>query len=293
MISFIAQGSVGKAITIAETNKVDGNLSQISQMILSAAMIKEGQNKTLLNFLNNSDEITPILKDLLSAWILMGLNDEVNANRIFDKTAQVQGMGQFANFHRAMSQLAAGKIEQAERTFSLIHKDQGNPTRRSVIFHTKILLFQGRFTEAQTLLEKWFGPTFDPEIEELFLNATNEKSYPKNSFLKTKIAIADVFHSIANLISKEKAWPLIPIIEKAGMIEQDSINWMNYLRDLKEIDLEEDIYLKWESNYNLERFLLTKSINASAKNNNKTQKYSLFVWYKNNNPKRPKNKGNR
>ena len=35
MISFIAQGSVGKAITIAETNKVDGNLSQISQMILS------------------------------------------------------------------------------------------------------------------------------------------------------------------------------------------------------------------------------------------------------------------
>ena len=203
MISFIAQGSVGKAITIAETHKIDGNLSQISQMILSAAMIKEGQNKTLLNFLNKSDEITPILKDLLSAWILMGLNDEVNANRIFDKTAQVQGMGQFANFHRAMSQLAAGKIEQAERTFSLIHKDQGNPTRRSVIFHTKILLFQGRFAEAQTLLEKWFGPTFDPEIEELFLNATNEKSYPKNSFLKTKIAIADVFHSIANLISKE------------------------------------------------------------------------------------------
>ena len=71
MISFIAQGSVGKAITIAETNKIDGNLSQISQMVLSAAMIKEGQNKTLLNFLNNSAEITPILKDLLSAWILM------------------------------------------------------------------------------------------------------------------------------------------------------------------------------------------------------------------------------
>ena len=103
MISFIAQGPVGKAITIAETHKIDGNLSQISQMILSAAMIKEGQNKTLLNFLNNSDEITPILKDLLSAWILMGLGDEVNANRIFDKTAQVQGMGQFANFHRAVS----------------------------------------------------------------------------------------------------------------------------------------------------------------------------------------------
>ena len=59
----------------------------------------------------------------------MGLDDEVNANRIFDKTAKVQGMGQFANFHRAMSQLAAGKIEQAQRTFDLIHSDQANPTR--------------------------------------------------------------------------------------------------------------------------------------------------------------------
>jgi len=106
MISFIAQGSVGKAITIAETHKIDGNLSQISQMILSAAMIKEGQNKTLLNFLNNSDEITPILKDLLSAWILMGLNDEVNANRIFDKQHKSK-YGAICKFSSRMSQLAA------------------------------------------------------------------------------------------------------------------------------------------------------------------------------------------
>ena len=47
------------------------------------------------------------------------------------------------------------------------------------------------------------------------------------------IIIADPFF---DLISKEKAWPLIPVIEKAGMVAQDSINWMNYLRDLKEID---------------------------------------------------------
>ena len=45
-------------------------------------------------------------------------------NRIFDKTAKVQGMAQFANFHRAMSQLAAGKFDQAQKTFDLIHSDQ-------------------------------------------------------------------------------------------------------------------------------------------------------------------------
>ncbi len=203
MISFIAQGSVDEAVSIAEVYKDTGSESQISQMVLLASMIKDGQTKTFLNFVKNASEITPILKDLLSAWIRMGLDDEVNANRIFDKTAKVQGMGQFANFHRAMSQLAAGKIEQAQRTFDLIHSDQANPTRRSVTYHTKILLSQSKFKEAQQLLEKWFGPTFDPEIEKLYFNAVNEQAYPKNLFPKTDIAVADVFHSIANLVSKE------------------------------------------------------------------------------------------
>ena len=203
MISFIAQGSVDEAVSIAEVYKDTGSVSQISQMILLASMIKDGQTEAFLNFVKNASEITPILKDLLSAWIRMGLDDEVNANRIFDKTAKVQGMGQFANFHRAMSQLAAGKVDQAQRTFDLIHSVQANPTRRSVIYHTKILLSQSKFKEAQQLIEKWFGPTFDPEIEELYVNAANEQAYPKSSFPTTDIAVADVFHSIANLVSKE------------------------------------------------------------------------------------------
>ena len=203
MISFIAQGSIDEAVSIAEVYKDTGSVSQISQMILLASMIKDGQTEAFLNFVKNASEITPILKDLLSAWIRMGLDDEVNANRIFEKIAKVQGMGQFANFHRAMSQLAAGKVDQAQRTFDLIHSDQANPTRRSVIYHTKILLSQSKFKEAQQLLEKWFGPTFDPEIEELYVNAANEQAYPKSLFPTTDIAVADVFHSIANLVSKE------------------------------------------------------------------------------------------
>ena len=203
MISFIAQGSVDEAVSIAEVYKHNGSVSQISQMILLASMIKDGQTEAFFNFVKNAREITPILKDLLSAWIRMGLDDEVNANRIFDKTAKVQGMGQFANFHRAMSQLAAGKVDQAQRTFELIHNDQANPTRRSIVYHTKLLLSQSKFKEAQKLLEKWFGPTFDPEIEELYINAGNEKAYPTSLFPTTDIAVADVFHSIANLVLKD------------------------------------------------------------------------------------------
>ena len=105
-------------------------------------------------------------------------------------------------------------------------------------------------------------------IERLKISS-NPDLYPNNNFANI-ISLAEGQTWDFNLISKEKAWPLIPIVEKAGMIEPKSISWMNYLRDIKEIDLEEDIYLKWESNYNLRRFLLTKSIEEAAKNNNKT-----------------------
>ena len=119
-------------------------------------------------------------------------------------------------------------------------------------------------------------------IERLKISS-NPDLYPNNNFANI-ISLAEGQTWDFNLISKEKAWPLIPIIEKAGMIEPNSINWMNYLRDLKEIDLEEDKYLKWESNYNFKRFLLTKSIEEAAKNNNKTLTVLLIARLIGDNP---------
>jgi hypothetical protein len=107
--------------------------------------------------------------------------------------------------------------------------------------------------------------------------------YPNNNFANI-ISLVEGQTWDFNLISKEKAWPLIPIIEKAGMIEPNSINWMNHLRDIKEIDLEEDKYLKWESNYNFKRFLLSKLIKESAKNNNKTLTILLIARLIGDNP---------
>ncbi len=113
--------------------------------------------------------------------------------------------------------------------------------------------------------------------------ASNPDLYPNNNFANI-ISLVEGKTWDFNLISKEKAWPLIPIIEKAGMIEPNSINWMNHLRDIKEIDLEEDKYLKWESNYNFKRFLLSKLIKESAKNNNKTLTILLIARLIGDNP---------
>ena len=119
-------------------------------------------------------------------------------------------------------------------------------------------------------------------IERLKISS-NPDLYPNNNFANT-ISLAEGQTWDFKLISKEKAWPLIPIVEKAGMIEPNSINWKNHLRNLKEIDLEEAEYMKWESNYNLKRFLLIKSIKEAVKNNNKTLTILLIARLIGDNP---------
>ena len=58
-------------------------------------------------------------------------------------------------------------------------------------------------------------------IERLKISS-NPDMYPNNNFANI-ISLAEGKTWDFNLISKEKAWPLIPIIEKAGMIEPNSI----------------------------------------------------------------------
>ena len=70
MISFISQGSVDEATSIAEVYKDKGNSSQISQMILLASMIKDGKKKAALNFIKEAADTTPILQDLLSLRLI-------------------------------------------------------------------------------------------------------------------------------------------------------------------------------------------------------------------------------
>ena len=93
--------------------------------------------------------------------------------------------------------------------------------------------------------------------------------YPDNNYVNI-ISLEEGKIWDWNLILKEKAWPLIPVIEKAGMLEPNSLSWLDYLKNLKEDELNEENYFKWESNYSLKRFVLTKSIEQAAKSNNKT-----------------------
>ena len=80
-----------------------------------------------------------------------------------------------------------------------------------------------------------------------------------------------------NIISREKAWSLIPVLEEAGMLEPKSFNWLNIENQFKQENFQETKYNKWNINYNLKSFLLTKSIEQASNSNKKALTLMLLA----------------
>ena len=87
-----------------------------------------------------------------------------------------------------------------------------------------------------------------------------------------------------NIILKEKAWSLIPVLEEAGMLEPKSFNWLNIANQFNQESLQETKYNKWSINYNLNSFLLTKSIEKASNSNKKALTLLLLGRLVGNNP---------
>ena len=87
-----------------------------------------------------------------------------------------------------------------------------------------------------------------------------------------------------NIILKENAWSLIPILEEAGMIEPKPFNWINIANQFNQENFQEIKYNKWNVNNNLNSFLLTKSIEQASKSNKKTLTLLLLARLVGNNP---------
>ena len=104
-------------------------------------------------------------------------------------------------------------------------------------------------------------------IEELKI-VTDPNSFPDKK-LANMIMLKKGYEWDLDFVLKENAWYLIPIFEKAGMIETP-VNWLNYINTSNEIIFNNDNYFKWENDNNVKKFILTKSIKQASENNQKS-----------------------
>ena len=145
----------------------------------------------------------------------------------------------------------------------------------TIINFIKLEIKNGRFSDVSDLytpiLEKIDKTSLTKEINNsiIKLNILSKPNlYPDNS-LANIIMLNKNKNWDWELILKEKAWPIIPIIEKSGMKEPNSIKWLDYVNSSDEINWDEDSLIKWKNSYSLKNFTLTKSIEQAAKNDKK------------------------
>jgi len=87
-----------------------------------------------------------------------------------------------------------------------------------------------------------------------------------------------------NLILSQKAWPIIPVIERAGMIGPENIKWLDFINKFNQNSFDEKTYNKWNRNFDLNTYILSKSIEQAAKENKKSLTILLVARLVNNNP---------
>jgi len=105
-------------------------------------------------------------------------------------------------------------------------------------------------------------------IEELKVTA-NPNSYPDNK-LANMILLKKGYEWDWNFVLKQNAWLLIPTVERAGMIEPLSVNWLSYINTIDDTSFDNGIDIKWGGTNNIKNFILAKSIKQASEKNQKS-----------------------
>ena len=145
----------------------------------------------------------------------------------------------------------------------------------SIITFIKLEIRNGRFKDIADLyvpvLEKIDKSSLTKELNNSInrlIIMSKPNLYPDNSLANIIMLEKDKTWNW-EIILKERAWPIIPIIEKSGMKEPSSIEWLDYVNRTDEKKLDEDSFTRWENSYSLKNFILRKSIEQAADNDRK------------------------
>ena len=160
--------------------------------------------------------------------------------------------------------------------FSIIGLKDELIKTQSIIDFVKLEAKNGRFNEAVKLYlpilkeidSASLTKTLINIIEELKVTA-NPNSYPDNK-LANMILLKKGYEWDWNFVLKQNAWLLIPTVERAGMIEPLSVNWLSYINTIDDTSFDNGIDIKWGGTNNIKNFILAKSIKQASEKNQKS-----------------------
>ncbi|CUH75110.1 tetratricopeptide repeat protein [Tropicibacter naphthalenivorans] len=203
ILANISLGEMDDAAALARQMTANGYASELAQMAIIAQEAASGNFATVVEMIDAQQGVGPLGDGLVKAWALVGLGDMDGAMDSFDAVAQIQGLGPFAAYHRALALAATGQFQQAD---ALLADDTAGGmvnTRRGVMARAEVLSQLGRNDEAVTLFARAFGQDVDPALAQMRSALEAGETLPFTHVTNAKDGMAEVFFTLAGALSSE------------------------------------------------------------------------------------------
>ncbi|XDA99314.1 tetratricopeptide repeat protein [Sulfitobacter sp. LCG007] len=203
VVALVGLGQLDRALPIAQALEEQGVESQVTDMVLSAAHIRNGEFEALLEGRGDSKGIGPLVDGLVQAWAHVGLGEMDKAREVFGRLGEEVGISGFASFHEALALASQGQYEEAEAIFAADSNGALVQSRRGAFTHVELLSQLGRNDEALALLTTVFPEGADPEVEDVTARLETGETLPFTQVTSVQDGFAEIFSSIAAALRSE------------------------------------------------------------------------------------------
>lgn len=199
----ISLGDLDRAAALAGKLMSDGHRSQVAQMALAAKAAHAEEYADLIARIGDDRGVGPLVDGLLLAWAKLGIGDMSAALVQFDEVAKQQGMGNFAEYHKALALSSVGDFESAAAILENAGTGGMQFTRRGVMAHVEVLSQLDRNADALTLIETAFGSDLDPGLRQMTSALEAGEALPFTHIRGARDGIAEVFYTLAAALANE------------------------------------------------------------------------------------------
>ncbi|WP_296371083.1 tetratricopeptide repeat protein [Yoonia sp.] len=217
MTSYLALGQADMAVPIAQTIVDYGYDSQIANLILSLAAVKNGDWAAVFDALEQNRSVGPLVDGLAQGWAHMGKGQMTKALAAFDQVIDTDGMQIYGLTHKAYALAIAGDFEGAEGVFRTSFTRAFRYNRRSAIAHAQILSQLGRNDDALVVIDGVFGRQPDPGVAALRADLEAGVAVAYDAVDSPTAGMADIYLVIAGALSGDASDAYTLLYARAAM----------------------------------------------------------------------------
>lgn len=257
LLAYVITGEMDTAIKLSrEISNLEFG-SQLSDLMILASYIQDGDYKGALNWTDEiSERLSPLLHGLLKGWLHVGAGDMSSALTQFDTMQSPRGLKLFGQFHKALAVAMAGDYEMANEIISDGGKEPLHLNRGAIIAHVQILSQLEDFEKAHDILTENTTGTSDQQMLELLEKITAKQRIPFDYVTSAADGISESFLSLASVLSEEDETRISLIYARvAHFLKPNNIQAVlllsGLLKDQQQYDLATEILTQVPSDHPL------------------------------------------